>query len=232
MTGHRIPRKKKNWLKHWIETKENSGDLGRKASGQTHQGSLCHSAHNSHFMKRAFECLSLGHMLIPCTEEAGYCDWQPPPRLDPLGGGGCGSPGTRGRESGPRQAKATDDRCTQHYRKPLENAIDSSQCQYFFWNAQHWARAMEPGEPRSQGAQALPQLLHQWYSLQQKWDVCCQLDNVLAHIIVHGAKVRNDWEMSPDLDQQTNVISELETWTVSHTQPTLPCQRLSVAQNI
>lgn len=26
------------------------------------------------FMKRAFECRSLGHALIPCTEEAGCCD--------------------------------------------------------------------------------------------------------------------------------------------------------------
>lgn len=145
------------------------------------------------------------------------------------GGVGFQEPGEERVDLGRPKQQTID---VQHYRKPLENAIDSSQCQYFFWDAQHWARAMEPGEPRSQGAQALPQLLHQWYSLQQKWDICCQVDNVLAHIVVHGAKVRNDWEMSPDLDQQTNVISELETWTVSHTQPTLPCQRLSVAQNI
>lgn len=173
------------------------------------------------WLKRTFERPSLGQMLIPCTKEAGCCD-------DSLHWGwvhwGCGSPVIRGRDSGPRQAKAIHNQhtalqkfsieCNQLY--PLSvSTFPGGQALCKAAGRAHARRSLFSGRQSSATAAssvALPttQVRH------------LSPANGPVHILVHRAKVRNDWEMSPELDEQTEVVSELELWTVSHTQLPVP----------
>lgn len=121
MIGHRIHKNTEELEWGKMGTRD-SGNPGGKTNRQIYQETLCHSVCFTNSRERAFECPSLGHMLILCTEEPVLCDWQSPLGLYPLRGWKF----SYQEKAGWTWASRNSRRSIQHCRKPLKRVTDST----------------------------------------------------------------------------------------------------------